>query len=263
MLLVFYAGDYDGPVTKFFNNTQPNNFHAMRRRGSREGFIFFAWDFEHALLEEDEDRTGPFPPIGESSSKFNPQWLFERCQDNPEFRILLADRIQKHFTGDGVLTPAGARRRFDRRIAEIEPALVLESARWGGAGPRMGQFFNGFPGGGQMFSRDHDWRPEVRRMQDSYFPHRTAIVLDQMKTRGWPAPLPPPKVQRDADGSIRLAGGSGEIVYTLDGADPRKVGGAPAPDSAVFRSPVKLAPGAHLLARSHQGNQWGALVEVK
>ena len=230
MLLIFYAGNYDAPVTKFFGNTEVNNFWAIRRRDGRDGFRWFAWDFEHALLELGEDRTGPFPPVGASINKFNPQWLFEQCLENPEFRQLTADRIQKHFYGNGALTPAMTRKLCDRRLAEVKMALILESARWGDAShsPRgPAQMFR-IRQRGEPYTRDVHWRAEVQRMREQYFPKRTGVVLRQMKARGWVAELSAPVPKRNADGTIELTGGDGELLCAT-GTDPRLVRGMTSP----------------------------------
>ena len=70
MLVIFFTGNIDAPISAFIGDTNPNNMYAMRNRtGLYGGFRFFAHDSEHTLLHEsslgntDElhrDRTGPF-----------------------------------------------------------------------------------------------------------------------------------------------------------------------------------------------------------
>ena len=71
MLVIFYAGNFDSPVTKFAGNRYPNNWHGMRNRNGDQGFRYFVWDAEHSLFDIDEDRTGPFP-AGEEFETSNP-----------------------------------------------------------------------------------------------------------------------------------------------------------------------------------------------
>jgi hypothetical protein len=141
LLVIWYGGNLDAPVTRFGGNRAPNNWHAARNRTTRDGFRFFVWDAEHTLLDVEEDRTGPFPG-GDQAEGSHPQWLFQRCSDNAEFRVLVADRIQKHFGPGGVLSTPSVLERFKKRVVEIEQAVICESARWGDAG---GGFMMGPP----------------------------------------------------------------------------------------------------------------------
>lgn len=79
-----------------------------------------------------ENRTGPYGTATSwSLTKSNPQYLWQQLSANPEFRLRVADHIQKHFFNDGALTPASARARFAVRTNQIYSAVVAESARWG------------------------------------------------------------------------------------------------------------------------------------
>jgi hypothetical protein len=178
MLLTFYTGNLDGPVSTFVNgggNVGPNNFYAIRDRQGKAGFRFVAHDSEHILLDVNTNRTGPFRAGDQGVSKSNPQWVFQKLAGSPAFVARVAARIQKHFTGDGALTPARALERFNRRRAEIDRAVVAESARWGDAKRMPSQ---------PPLGRD-DWLVQINRVTNTYLPQRTAIVLDQLRARGW------------------------------------------------------------------------------
>src|SRR5438046_8241690 len=113
------------------------------------GFRLYAHDSDHTLLHEsslgnnDElhrDRTGPFPagdPTQQGAAaalaRSNPQYIFTRLTGNAEFRLRVADHVQKEFFNGGVLTTEGCRARFLTRSNEIYGAVVDESARWGDA----------------------------------------------------------------------------------------------------------------------------------
>jgi hypothetical protein len=119
MLVIIYGGNLDAPISNFLGNNSPNNWYGMRNRtGNFGGFRFFAHDSEHTLLIENlsVDRTGPFPPgdptQGSSFEKSSPQYLWSRLTQNAEFRLLVADHIQKHFFNGGVFSTDGARRAF-------------------------------------------------------------------------------------------------------------------------------------------------------
>ncbi len=128
MLVTFYGGNYDGPISAWGNNFGPNNWYGFRKRNGRDGFRFVVWDAEHTFKDVREDRTGPFP-AGDHYSGSNPQWLWQQCLENEEFRVRVGDRIQKHFHNSGALTSVSVRTRFLKRTAEIESAVICESAR--------------------------------------------------------------------------------------------------------------------------------------
>jgi hypothetical protein len=153
-----------------------NNWYGVRNRKGEQGFKFFVWDAEHTFLELGEDRTGPFP-CGDQFNGSNPQWLWQQCLENAEFRLLVADRVQRHFFNDGVLTPKAVLARFEKRKNEIEKAIVCESARWGdaqeGGGfmapPRIGP--DGKEERGPL-TKEH-WSKEIERLTNDHFPKRT------------------------------------------------------------------------------------------
>ena len=54
MIIIFYTGNFDAPVTKFSGENNPNNFYAIYNRMENDGFIFLAHDNEHTLHVEAE-----------------------------------------------------------------------------------------------------------------------------------------------------------------------------------------------------------------
>ena len=255
MLLVIYTGNYDGPV---WLNDFPNNFYAIRNRTNRDGFRFLTHDAENSALDLYYDRTGPLtvgdPAAGSSFSESNPQYVWQRLLANAEFRVLVADHIQRLFFNGGVLTPAKCAARYAVRTNEIYLAVVGESARWGDAQiePPITQA---------------DWISSANDQMNDYFPFRTGIVLTQLRDRGiFPA--------NDAP-SFNLYGGlvaagfnlsmsvpAGAIYYTLDGTDPRLPGGAIASSALGYVGPVPINEGMVVKARARVDNSWSALTEA-
>ena len=86
-----------------------------------------------------------------------------------------------HLQGNGVLTPQSASARFRRLAHEIEWAVVAESARWGDYRRDVHPYK---VGPYELYTRDTHWRPEIQRLQETYFPQRTAIVIQQLKDAG-------------------------------------------------------------------------------
>lgn len=277
LLVIWYGGNLDAPVTRFGGNRAPNNWHAMRNRTSRDGFRFFVWDAEHTFLDVEEDRTGPFGG-GDRAETSHPQWLFQRCAENAEFRVLVADRIQKHFGPGGALSNPAILERFGRRVKQIEEAVIAESARWGDVG---GGFPFGPPGGGGRAmrigpdgqprpvarTRDGEWRAEVKRLTDDYFPQRGDIVRFQLWRQGFvsdlPAPQPSVPPGAVAGGqSVSLGTNLGEVWYTTDGQDPRRVGGEAANSAKRAEAPLAVRGALTLLARVRHQNEWGPLLQA-
>ncbi|MFN0069770.1 MAG: lamin tail domain-containing protein, partial [Limisphaerales bacterium] len=134
MLVILYGGNLDAPISNFLGNTSPNNFFGVRSRmAGTQGFQFFVHDAEHTLLDVNSDRTGPYPAGDSSITKSNPQWMWQRLLDSPDFRALAGDRVHWHFFNGGALTTARARALYLARRDQIDSAVVAESARWGDA----------------------------------------------------------------------------------------------------------------------------------
>ena len=50
MIITFFVGDFDGPISNFLQNEKPNNFYAIINRNNPDGFKFFRHDAEHTLF---------------------------------------------------------------------------------------------------------------------------------------------------------------------------------------------------------------------
>ena len=80
MLIIFYSGNTDAPLSQFMGNRRSNNWYAVRNRNGWDGFRFFIHDAEHTLGTPDssKDRTGPFHSHNQDVFEFsNPQWLHQ------------------------------------------------------------------------------------------------------------------------------------------------------------------------------------------
>jgi hypothetical protein len=232
MLGIFYTGNDDAPVSLGGNSA--NNFFAVRNRRieARDGWKFFAYDNEHSLgvaRGVNDDRTGPVT-AGQSRDHFNPQWLHQKLMVHPEYRMQFADHVHKHFFNGGVMTPEKAIALCRSRAGEIDLAIIAESARWGDQRPARAN---------NPYTKA-DWWAEVNGyLVGTFFPVRTQVVLNQLRSRGLYPQVTAPVFQ--INGSYRHGGhialsdalsmtGGGVIWYTLDSSDPRIPGvtGAPA-----------------------------------
>ncbi len=258
MLLIIYTGNKDAPISNFLGNDRPNNWYGLRNRNidARMGFKFFSHDAEHTLLVGDLniDRTGPFPAGDTSVTYSSPQYIFKQMVANAEFRLKVADRVRRYFFNGGLLTPEANRARLLRRRDELDRAVVGESARWGDAKRST------------PFTRQ-DWVNAVNNVLNNFLPQRTGIVLNQLRADGlYPNVAAPALNQYGGNvnpGFVLTMSGTGEIYYTLDGTDPRLVGGALSSKAIRYSTGIPLNENAHVMARMRSGTTWSALVEAE
>src|SRR4030095_8910247 len=147
MLAIVFGGNLDAPISNFLGNDSPNNWFGFRNRtGKFGGFRFVAHDSEHTLLtallnqdrvglaagsmtQIDGDWTAGNPITGGGAAAFlksSPQYVWMRMCENAEFRIRLADHIQRGFFNNGPFSTTGARQILLTRSNEIYRAMVCE-----------------------------------------------------------------------------------------------------------------------------------------
>jgi len=239
MNLIFYTGNYDAPVSAFFQNKEPNNFFAIYNRNDDRGFVFLSHDNEHTLLIDPinmsrgllENRVNIGRITGNKMEvndfrQFHPQWLHFKLSENAEYRQRFSDRSYKQYFNKGVFTPETGAELFEKRTLEIDTAVIAESARWG------------VDQRGKLMTKDDNWVPSVNKILTGFFPFRTDIVIGQLQEEGLLSKVKAPLYKIDnievKDETIKLATGdalsisdpdnSGNVIYTIDGSDPRLVG---------------------------------------
>lgn len=259
MLIIFYGGNLDAPISNFLGNTSPNNWYGLRNREGTDGFRFIIHDAEHTFLNVNENRTGPFasgdPNFGGGLPKSNPQRVFQQLQANAEFRMLVADHVQRHFFYGGALTPESVRSLILKRKTEIENAVVAESARWGDSKRSTPR------------TRDVDWANAMNDVLSNFVPSRTSIVLNQLKAKGLYPAVPAPAFSRhggvvERGSQQTLSSPSGTIFFTRDGTDPRLPGGAISLSANTYEGTIVLTESETIKARALTGSTWSALTEA-
>ena len=290
MLVGIWCGATDNPVV----GGTDNNWTSIRSRKGDFGFRFFVHDFELSMFDVDGDFIGPTPtenPLADRTpEQINPWHFWMAMRMNAEFRMKVADRVQRHFFNNGPLTAEACIARWNARMQEMDRAIVAESARWGdgvsgGGGwgplgdarkpiinppPRPG------PGGGGGENPGHraytrlDWIEGATMKRDNYVALRSGKMLEHLKS-GDLYPATPAPVITPAGGSLPAGGtvdaanpnGTGVILYTLNGPDPRLVGGGVSPEALTWIAPIAPARKTTVRARVKDGNAWSALVELE
>ena len=216
MMMVFYDGDRDAPISNFLGNTRTNNWYGIRNRNGQEGFRYFVHDAEHIMSRGMSDRTGPYP-CGDQFQYSNPQWIHQELMAHADYLMRFADRAHKYLHNDGPLTAVAATERFRGRAQQIDMAIIAESARWGSSSLNK-----------------NTWLSAINNEINYFFPNRAQNLVNQFRNtrlrsgalaRLYPsidAPVfghPGGLVPSGFD--LYIVAWSDAVYYTLDGSDPR------------------------------------------
>ncbi|HMO66507.1 MAG TPA: CotH kinase family protein, partial [Verrucomicrobiota bacterium] len=217
-----------------------NNWRAARERVPGGKFRFYVWDAEWAFgLSNGHDPN--FNTIANQLSTTSPPWggveiqqIFNALKRAPEFQLLMADRVHRHFFHGGALTDARLRTRYNDVRGRLNNVVA-------GFNDRIGQV----------------WIPQ-RRTQVLRHLHQAGFHQSSN------APAFTPFGGRVAPGhALVVTNLAGTIWYTTNGADPRvPFTGAVHPDARAYAGPLALGGDLHFLARSLNGTNWSALSEA-
>ena len=249
MLLNFYAGNADWD--------HKNWSAAMHRNGNTDGFYFIPWDEEQILTGV---RT--FTKEMVQYNEERPSEIFLAMMQNDEFKLLFADRVQKHLYNDGSLAPEKVSRNWDILASQIEQAVYAESARWG-------DYRRDVVDSDSILYTPEHWLAQKDDMQQNLFPYRTDTLLRQLDTLGWMPEVSAPVFSKHGgvvpyDYKLGITSEEGEIYFDITGNDPRLAGGAIADHALKFVADFGFDPGAtDVKARVKSGEYWSALTEAK
>jgi hypothetical protein len=247
LVLEWYAGNTDWP--------QNNWFAAVHNPAGQVRFL--AWDGEMTWVDGAKLHTGQTNAVGLRNT-IKP--LFEALIENPDFKLLLADRLYKHLFNDGALTDAQARARWQALSQVAEPTIVAESARWGDT--RY-----------QSPITPDDWR-QANQAVLAQMEGNAAKLIAQARQLGYYPAIDPPEfnfpgglVEPNFELTLSLLASRSQnegIYYTTDGSNPRQPGsGAVAPTAKLYTGPITLTETTTLKARALAGRTWSALAEAE
>lgn len=265
MIITYYTSDADGPGSKF---TRPglNNYFASYNRENPDGWKFYEHDSEHSMdtgnaAGANYNMVTPFLTNGTQFATFNPHWMHEQLANkNSDYLTRFRDRVAKLFADDGLLSDTKVHEMLDKRAAEINMAIIAESARWGDAQRPTNPYTK------------RNWETAVTNLKRWVTRNkgRRADVLAQFTSVKWwyPNTLAPTLSQAggQVDPGFPLSittSGQGDIYVTTDGSDPRASGGQ------ISSKATKLAPGQTLpistaslvRARVLNGTEWSTVAE--
>jgi hypothetical protein len=207
-------------------------------------FRFTVWDAESALGLGDDpvtsnNITNP-QELGNTGTDFyngpvEIALLYRRLKSNPEFRLLFADRVQKHFLNNGALTKPNISSRFQELRQTM--ALVI---------PAM-----------------------PTHISDLWVPQREAVMMQQLANVSLRSTMGAPSFnQHGGNVSVgfvaTLSAPAGTIYYTLDGTDPRsKFSGSTTPGARTYAGGISLSQSTVINSRAKNGTVWSALTEAE
>jgi len=221
-----------------------NNYYCARERTPEGRFRFYMWDAEGGFGTSFKGIT--FDILRECITNRNTSarsaHLFRSLHASPEFRLLMADRIHRHYFNGGAYTRTNITARFEALRAEADP-LIIHVRSSGITNSHMTTFTNWIAG-------------------------RPGHLFNHFRTNNvWPATGPPlfstPGGSYTNGTVVALANtnAGGTIYYAFDGADPRAPGGAVA--GTAYVDGVVLGRSRHIKARVLSGGgEWSAVAEA-
>jgi hypothetical protein len=236
----FYGGNEDWPH---------RNWYASRLRGPEsQGFVFHNWDYETSLGLTSGVTTNR---LNVSAGAGEP---YSRIRSSVEFKIMFADRVHRAFFNNGPLAAANSIARYQQVVAELPEAIVPESARWGD----MHNSSN--------YTKAH-WQNEINNVVN-WLTQREGHFLNQLRSAGFYPNTAAPTFNQFGGQvpngfQLTMSAPAGTIYYTLDGSDPRMIGGGLSPTAIAYTGAVTLNLGANVKARVRNGSDWSALTDAE
>lgn len=194
LIIQLYCANWDWPS---------NNWTVSHERTPEGKFRFHCWDVEGSMQTGDLNRYGfdDFPswgPGGLNSLNTPLAYIYRGLKANPEFRVLFADRIQKHFFYDGALVPAHIESRFlelKQQMSMVLPGMDTSiQTTW--IPSRHQNMLDKFTDEDLFPSQGPDFKVNGVSQHGGYVSSSDTITITEMGT-------------------------AGTIYYTTDGNDPR------------------------------------------
>ena len=217
-----------------------NNWRAARERAPDGQFRMYVWDAEWSF---GYNNSPSHNTIAGQLSNLSPPWggteiqtLFRRLKLSPEFRLLFADRVHKHFFNNGALTDPKIRARYEQLKGIMRGTIP-----------------------GFVDTIGSTWIPQRRQYLTNHFAtagllaSSNAPVFSQFGGR----------VPKGYALILTTASATGTIYCRTDGGDPRlPFTGAVAPEASSFQAPIPIEQEVVVKARTLTDTNWSALTEA-
>lgn len=245
-----------------------NNWAMARERSANAQWRCYVWDAEGGLnmgghgpnyqtLRDDlliATGTTPIPTI------------FRQLMTSPEFRLLFADRVQRHLFNNGALTDARTALRRSGTQAEVAPLMTLAGitadvswyTNWVNASSGRRRYL--FP-----FGTVGVTGYQAGQLRD---PNQDNNLADTL----WPLTPPPTlsqhggQVAADFTLGISHTAPAGSVVYyTTDGSDPREWGGTVAAAAKIYSAPFPISGASVTVGtrvRNATTSEWSPLTQA-
>ncbi len=256
-LLNIYVAMWDWPG---------NNFCLARERssGPLSRFRFGMWDAEGgygAIASRTTSYNSLTNDLLKTSTATLPR-IFRRLATSPEFRLYFADRINQHLFNGGVLD--------ERDPDGAGPLKHWQQARLGEMVAEAGELVKYSSGQALKVTPFNNWWSTTNG-------RRTYLLGDvpgrqQFRESGfWPVTEPPvfsqhggqvpPGYPLTMTSSVATTGQTATIWFTLDGSDPRRVGGALNPVAQQYTNAISIPAVATVKARARNNTtqEWSPL----
>ena len=246
-LVNIYGATWDWPQ---------NNWVGARERSPTGKYRFYVWDAEGAFVhgpKSESHNTVANDLLGLNNSLSG---FFKRVHESPEWRLLFADRVHKHFFHGGVLDDRETvnshfGQLVDQVINEFQPLLTFmnnetvnrtNQDRWMNQSSGRRTYLLG-PNGNHL--RDNGLWPETEPPLFSQHGGMISAGFDLGITHSAPV------------NSI--------IYYTTDGSDPREAGGGISETAQPYVSAVPVTEAYTLVkarVRNGDSQEWSPLTEA-
>jgi len=243
MISTHWRADTDTPS---YGNG-PNNVAALRNRidgsGAQDGFMFIQHDNEYSLgfgkagYKDDTTSYGTTDMASNNGSwsYFAPAQLHFRLCKNAEYKMAFADQVYRlTVKKGGVLTAPEMLKRFRARMAEVDDAIACEAARWGwrcpdNKKPTHELWLTNCLTSINFIEKRFDYFMVPYKGYRKWYPSVGAPTL----SRAGDELVDGDVVMTDVPLSLAVSDGA-TVYYTLDGTDPRLVGGGVNPAASVY-----------------------------
>jgi len=239
-----------------------HNWYASRRRDVPDLWNFHVWDQEIALDNTTHNRIG-------ASNAGTPGQLFQHLRTSPEFRLLFADRVRKHCFHGGALSLTENQARWSGIAAQLDKAIVAESARWGDTADETPY---GTAASKTVYTREADWLPTVNNVRNNYLPAlynnaNSFALIPRLRANSLYPSMDAPSFSQDggivASGfALTVSAPAGAVYYTTDGTDPRETFTGNI-RGTLYAGPLTLTQTSAVKARARNGTEWSALTEAQ